>query len=115
MEVPSDLDANGRELWQTIHDQLKAQGTLAESDAELVEMYVRKLLLAKLSRVEAEKEPFVKGSKGQLVPHPGHRIAADAEKDAVALARALLLTPYARKQAGISAAQPSSALADVLS
>ena len=55
-------------------------------------------MLARTARQAAEAEPFVEGSKGQLVAHPGLRVAAEAERDACRYAGALLLTPEARKR-----------------
>jgi phage terminase small subunit len=66
-------------------------------------MYVRKLLLAKTSREAAELDPFVEGSKGQLVAHPGLKVSREAERDALSIAKALLLTPEARKRHQVAA------------
>jgi P27 family predicted phage terminase small subunit len=95
---------------------LISQNTLVDSDASLLKAYVAKIMLAERSRDVAEKDgPFVKGSRGQLVAHPGLKIAREAEADAVSLARQLLLTPYSRKAAGIQVAEASDELDKLLS
>ena len=54
-------------------------------------------------RTAAHAEPWVTGSTGQLKEHPGWKVAAEADRDAACYAVDLLLTPVARKRAGITA------------
>jgi len=81
-----------------VQRHLRAQGTWAATDGPLLESYVRSVLLARTAREAAGTAPFVTGSRGQPVPHPGLKVAADAEAAACRYAGALLLTPEARKR-----------------
>jgi len=103
LNAPKGLDQAGRDLWSSAQHQLKAQGTWQDSDAPLLESYVRAVCLSRTAREAAATEPFVEGSKGQLVAHPGLRVAAEAERDACRYATALLLTPEARKRHDVHA------------
>ena len=95
---PEDLDPDAQRVWRATQRHLRAQGTWTDTDAPLLESYVRSVALARSSRATAHHEPFVKGSRGQLVAHPGLKVAAEAERDAARYAAALLLTPQARKR-----------------
>ena len=101
LNAPKGLDAAGRELWITTQRHLRAQGTWKDADAPLLESFVRAVALARTARAAAADEPFVPGSKGQLVPHPGLKVAAEADATACRYAGALLLTPQARQRAGV--------------
>lgn len=85
-------------LWRATQRHLRRQGTFADTDEPLLESYVRSVELARTARAAAAGRPFVEGSRGQLVPHPGLKVAADAEAAAWRYAGALLLTPEARKR-----------------
>jgi len=99
VKAPAGLtDTHSRKLWLDAQRALREQGTWANTDAPLLEAYVRSVLLARRAREAAGAEPFVSGSRGQLVPHPGLKVAADAEAAACRAAGALLLTPEARKR-----------------
>lgn len=98
LNAPKGLDQAGRELWASAQRHLRAQETWQDADAPLLESYVRAVCLARTARAAAAEEPFVEGSKGQLVAHPGLRVAAEAERDACRYASALLLTPEARRR-----------------
>jgi P27 family predicted phage terminase small subunit len=111
LNAPKGLDQAGRDLWSSAQHQLKAQGTWQDSDAPLLESYVRAVSLARTARELAAREPFVEGSKGQLVAHPGLRVAAEAERDACRYAGALLLTPEARQRHEIKAPEEGGELA----
>ena len=91
-----DFDEYGRTVYGAAREELEAQGTWRDTDAPLLEAYVRSLVLARQARAEVASSPFTEGSRGQLVAHPGVKIASDAERDAERYARALLLTPEAR-------------------
>ena len=95
---PDDFAEPGRALWLRVQRHLRGQSTWEDTDAPLLESYVRCLLTARTAREAAVAEPFVAGSQGQLVAHPGVKMAADAERDAHRYATLLLLTPEARKR-----------------
>lgn len=93
------------EAIQTLYDackaQLEAQGTWISTDESLLRQFASAAIRAKEIRKQSETEPFTTGSKGQLVAHPGFKLARDLELDALKYASALLLTPKARKTAGV--------------
>ncbi len=94
--APAGLAGGARKLWRDTQRQLRRQSTWEDTDAPLLESYVRAVALARSARAAASERPFIGGSKGQLVAHPGLRVAAEAERDACRFAQALLLTPQAR-------------------
>ncbi len=98
--VPAEFvaDHDARELWLAAHRHLHAQGTWQDTDGPLLEAYVRNIVTARRARAAAEGDPFVAGSKGQPVAHPGLKVAAEAERDAQRYASELLLTPAARRR-----------------
>lgn len=98
VRAPEDFDEQAKAIWKHARNHLIDQGTWAATDAPLLESYVRSLTLARTARTEAGKRPFVEGSRGQTVAHPGVKMAADADRDAERYARALLLTPEARSR-----------------
>jgi P27 family predicted phage terminase small subunit len=113
--APDDLPAEAKNAWRACQRQLRAQGTWQDTDAALLESYVRSLVRAREGREAAGDEPYVAGSKGQLVPHPGLRVAAEAERDAERFARALLLTPEARRRHDVKVVEDGDdALADLV-
>ena len=103
LNAPKGLDPAGRELWASTQRHLRVQETWQDADAPLLESYVRAVCLSRSAREAAATEPFVEGSKGQLVAHPGLRVAAEAERDACRYATALLLTPEARQRHDVKA------------
>ena len=111
LNAPKGLDPAGRELWASTQRHLRAQDTFQDADAPLLESYVRAVCLSRTAREAAAEQPFVEGSKGQLVAHPGLRVAAEAERDACRYATALLLTPEARRRHEIKAPQEGGDLA----
>lgn len=96
--APAGFDTPARELWLSVQRHLRRQGTWEDADAPLLEAYVRCVTIARQARAEADREPFVEGSKGQPVAHPGLKVASEAERDACRYASALLLTPEARRR-----------------
>lgn len=98
---PEGLDSDSRKLWFTTQRALKRQLTWQDTDAPLLERYVRAAQRARDARKAAQRTPYVKGSAGQLTAHPGMRLAREAEKDQHEYAAALILTPEARKRHGI--------------
>lgn len=103
--APAGLDKTTAKLWRDTQRALRGQATWQDTDAPLLEAYVRSVATARRCRADAEAEPYVTGSKGQMVPHPGVRMAAEAERDAAKLAEALLLTPQARRRHDIRPAR----------
>jgi P27 family predicted phage terminase small subunit len=98
MTAPDDISEYGQRVYDEARAELESQGTWRDTDAPLLESYVRSLLVARQARKAVSASPFTEGSRGQLVAHPGVKIAADAERDAERYARALLLTPEARSR-----------------
>lgn len=82
-----------RTLWSACAEEL-GDGTV--SDARLLERMVLHLMSAHSALNSAQEEPFVSGSKGQTVEHPGFKVAARADALALSLARQLRLTPLVR-------------------
>lgn len=111
---PKDLDPAGRAVWKAAQNQLRTQGTWKRVDAELLATYCRNVALARTARSQAAAEPFVSGSQGQPVAHPGLKVAAEAEAAALRSATALLLTPEARKRHGVGAETVEDALDEIL-
>ena len=103
--APPDLSADGVRLWRQTVRHLKRQQTWEDTDVPLLEAYVRNVLVAREARTQAHGQPFVTGSKGQLVPHPGLRIADQAETAAHKYATALLLTPESRRRHNIQTSE----------
>ncbi len=100
---PKDLDPAARAVWKVAQNQLREQGSWRRVDTELLAVYCRNMALARESRACAAAKPFVAGSKGQPVAHPGLKVAAEAEAAALRSATALLLTPESRKRHGVGA------------
>jgi phage terminase small subunit len=73
-----------------------------------LERYVVAVARARDARAELERHGSLTavGSQGQPVPHPAVRIAREAERDAAEYARDLLLTPRARRAAGVAERTP---------
>jgi P27 family predicted phage terminase small subunit len=98
IDAPNDFDHFAESCWRRAQDQLRAQGTWEDTDAPLLESYVRSLALSRQAREAVSVCPFVEGSRGQMVAHPGVKVASDADRDAERYARALLLTPESRSR-----------------
>jgi P27 family predicted phage terminase small subunit len=98
---PKDFTDDEHVVWNAAQKQLRAQGTWRDVDRELLATYCRNVVAAKAARAVAAKEPYVEGSAGQVVAHPATKVAREAEGDARACAEALLLTPSARRRAGL--------------
>jgi P27 family predicted phage terminase small subunit len=107
---PGDLDAASKDLWTRVQHDLRRQGTWAKSDRDALERYVRALARGRDARAELEHHGSLTavGSQGQPVPHPALKIAREAEHDAAEYARDLLLTPRARRTAGVMERSPLS-------
>lgn len=90
-----------KKMWKAAHAALVEQGTWQDTDAPLLETLVLNRYQADSARALADASPFVEGSTGQTVAHPGFAVAARCDQMAHQLAKTLLLTPEARKQHGI--------------
>lgn len=101
--APDALDAEARTLWQDTLRALVGQGTWEDQDTEALLRYVAAVSTARTMRAAATATPWTEGSTGQLVAHPGFKVSADADRDAARYAADLLLTPAARKRAGVQA------------
>jgi hypothetical protein len=77
---PADFDDQERELWDACKSRLQEQGE--DIDLQLLERYVRAIARARLGREAARKEPWVTGSMGQTVAHPGIALERQADRDA---------------------------------
>ena len=115
INAPDDFSPEARKLWASAQRQLRAQGSWSgDADAALLEAWVRAVILARSARAMADREPIVVGSRGQPVPHPGLRIAAEAELRAARFAGELLLSPKSRAAAGITTKVADDDLAKLL-
>jgi hypothetical protein len=74
------------------------QGTWQRTDAALLEMYVNNVLAARRARADAEQRRY----GDSMTLRAALKQAADSEAAALAIARALLLTPEARRRAGVN-------------
>ncbi|MGI8556851.1 MAG: P27 family phage terminase small subunit [Solirubrobacteraceae bacterium] len=95
---PADLEPEGRELWRATRAALIEQGTWADSDGQVLALYVSACERARRARAESGGAITAEGSQGQLVPHPAAKIASAAESEALRCATALLLTAEARRR-----------------
>jgi P27 family predicted phage terminase small subunit len=90
-------------LWTSTLKACREQGTWQNSDAGCLERYVRALERARAAQAILDAEGLTAlGGRDQPVAHPAVRIARDAERDAADYARDLLLTPRARRLAGLA-------------
>lgn len=108
---PSDLDADARRVWRIALAELVAVGSWTDATAELLGLYVRALMTARLARgriaaragtLGDEAAYFARGSMGQQVKHPDLDIARSAESDAASFGDRLMLSPVARHRASIT-------------
>jgi P27 family predicted phage terminase small subunit len=101
--APHDFTEPMRVIWRKTIRQLHEQGTWQDSDVGCLERYVRAVFRAQAARtIVASEGMTAEGSNGQPVAHPALRIAREAERDAAEYARDLLLTPAARRRAGVA-------------
>ncbi len=91
-------------LWLEAVHALKAQGSWRDEDGPLLAQYCRSVLTADQARRALEEEGLTtQTADGRAIAHPLIRVAREAEADARAAATALLLTPAARRRAGVDA------------
>jgi hypothetical protein len=101
-EVADDLQA----VWLEARDTLKRDERWTLVSRALLDQMVRALNSARIDRGKADEEPFVQGSTGQLVAHPGRKSAEAAEAKALVFAEKLVLTPDARARRGLVDGEP---------
>lgn len=85
-----------RRLWTGAHLELEQRGDLTRLALEQLEALVRNMRAADECRKLAEETPVVKGSTGQAVANPMSAQALRYDAQALALAKALKLTPDTR-------------------
>jgi len=101
---PEDLDAESKKLWKATKKHLEDQQTWEDSDAKMLERYIRADERARVARAALPRDKngvlvlTTNGSQDQLVQHPNVKTAREAERDANEYAKELLLTPKAREQ-----------------
>jgi P27 family predicted phage terminase small subunit len=107
---PSDFDAASKAVWRTALEELQELGVWTDATAPLLELYCRALQTARAARVRIARRLKTDGdgaafhslgSLKQLVIHPDVQIARQAEADAAAYGRELLLSPGARQRSHI--------------
>jgi phage terminase small subunit len=107
---PRDLDAAGRRVWRVALAELQSVGMWTDATGELLGLYCRSLMTARLARtrIQARLEQrgeaiayYALGSMKQLAIHPDVMIARQAESDAAGYADRLLLSPAARRRAAV--------------
>jgi P27 family predicted phage terminase small subunit len=101
---PKDFNPDHRDVWSAAQRQLRGQQTWTNTDAPLLEAYVRNVLLARAARMEAERVGL-ETTGGQLTAGAKYKLAADCEAAAYRYATALLLTPESRKKHNVQAAK----------
>jgi hypothetical protein len=102
-------DPRMRRIYVGCRLELEHRGAWTKLAAAELEDLVEKLALAEKMRKDAAAEPFVAGSMGQLVPHPGHALAVRYGDAALKLAKALKVTPDTR---GTSAPVPDDTVVE---
>lgn len=89
-------------FWKATLDTLREQGTWDDRDVDVLAEYVEWRRLAEQHQREAEASPYQEHSEsGRVFAHPGFAQARDARREAREVARQLLLTPEARREAGL--------------
>ncbi|HEX6020616.1 MAG TPA: P27 family phage terminase small subunit [Solirubrobacter sp.] len=103
---PADIAEDLQAVWLEARDTLKRDERWTLVARALLDQFVRAMNSARIDRQAADDEPFVEGSTGQIVAHPGRKSAEAAEAKAIALAEKLVLTPDARARRGLSDGEP---------
>lgn len=83
-------------MWRSALAELRGRPDFAMSDVALLERLVLNRMAADNALAQAEADPYVEGSTGQLVAHPGYAVAARCDGVAISLARQLRLSPMTR-------------------
>lgn len=98
MRPPASLSPAARKSWTNHVAHLSESGAWCEeTDAAILERMLQHREAAVDALEAAQSEPWVTGSTGQLVAHPGFAVAAREEQVAMALARQLDLGPAGRR------------------
>jgi hypothetical protein len=86
-------------IWAELEAEvLDSLGDPTEADRALTERFVSNMQAADDAMAAAMAEPFIDGTKGQQIEHPGFQIATRCDQRAVALARQLkLISPPDRR------------------
>ena len=92
-------------MWQVAQRQLRSQGTWERSDSPLLAMYCTNVVLARDARARAEN------CSASELPS-ALKTVSNAEGAALALAKALLLTPESRRRNHVKA--PTKGIEDEL-
>ena len=93
--VPKSIPARSR--WRATRSEILARlGEPTRLETELTDRLVLNLIEADRALTDARKDPIQTGSRGQLVEHPGFRIAARCESTALAIATKLGVLDIAR-------------------
>lgn len=93
-----DLGERGNRIRGDVEAYLREHRLTEDVHREQIELYVMAVLRAIDKRREADHEPTVLGSKGQVVLNPVCKIANEATLEAHRWAESLLLTPSALKR-----------------
>lgn len=97
-----DYDARWLRFWKRTLDACREQGTWDDRDLDTLAEFVEWRRLAADHQAEAEDNPYrTHAESGRVFAHPGFDKARDALREARELAGALLLTPDARRDAGL--------------
>lgn len=97
---PQDFDHESRAFFARLLAWLRAQNTFRAQDRSTLESFVRSKQLAREARVAVAEHGAYTQSKGRVYKNPGVEDARQHERDALALADALILTPAARRRHG---------------
>lgn len=101
LSLPSDFDQESVALYHRTRTQLVEQETWKDSDAPLLERYVRALQDEREYRDQVATDGrFNRTKTGRVFVHPAVKLAVEREQDANVMARDLLLTPESRRRAG---------------
>jgi phage terminase small subunit len=97
-----DYDARWLAAWKETLDLLRDQGTWDDRDLRLLAEYIDWRRLGDDHQAEAEQDPYrVHAESGRVFAHPGFQNAVAARREARAVAQLLLLSPDARREAGL--------------
>jgi P27 family predicted phage terminase small subunit len=104
---PKGFSPDAKDIWLAAQRQLRLQGTWERTDAVLLEMYCQNAVAARQARADVER---LRHGGDSMMLRAMLKQANDSEAAVMALAKALLLTPEARRRAGVK--QPSANDAD---
>lgn len=94
-QVPKAIPARSR--WRATRSEILARlGEPTRLETELTDRLILNLIEADRALTDATKDPIQTGSRGQLVEHPGFRIAARCESTALSIAVKLGVLDVAR-------------------